>query len=217
MAELHVQKKEQSIWPWVLAALIILALLLWFLLGRGDNRDATAASMTDSTMVGSAPATDADRSATGNATGNAVAGYLQYVDNRGARAASPSHEHTADGLRQLAAALDELTTGDQDGGVSVQPRIDEIRERADAMQRNPTSTEHALQAREAFAIAASLIGQMRNNASAGTANASGGDQNALQEAAMAIAPSRPLLDQMEQIEQFFGRAGDAVRNMNGST
>ncbi len=209
MAELHVQKKETSIWPWILAAVVILALLLWYFAGRDNDNDLDVGmnNMTDSTLVGTAPASGTEYTAAGTVDGVAVEQYMQFVNARASRSTGVAHEYTADGLRQLADALREVATA-QAAGVDVEARIDEIRQRADAMQQNPTATEHALQAREAFVMAASLMGQMRSN--------TGANQDAVQEAAMAIEPSRNLLDQSEQIEQFFARAGDALRDLSAS-
>lgn len=209
MAELHVQRKERSVWPWILVAVIILALLFWFLWGRNDGVDVGRADVTDTSMVGTVPNTDLMGSSAGTAAGPSVTQYLQFVDARSSGAANMSHDYTSDGLRQLAAALTEIASGDSVGGVALQPRIDAIRERADAMQRNPTSTGHALQAREAFTLASSLMAQMSSK----IANIDAGSLEGLQKAAMAIEPSRPLLDQVNQIEQFFSQAAQAVRNM----
>lgn len=150
--------------------MVILALLFWYFAGRNNDTGLNVGmdDMNDSTLVGTAPNTGAEYSAAGTVEGAAVGQYMQFVDARASRAAGVAHEYTADGLRQLAAALRELATGESVGGVDVQPRIDEIRERADAMQQNPTATEHALQTREAFARAASLIGQMRSTTSGET-------------------------------------------------
>lgn len=210
MAELHVQRKERSVWPWIVAALIILGVLAWLLWGRGDDFDVAAVDGTDSTLVGADPNVGMRDSAAGMVAGTAVAEYLRFVDARSSRMAGQAHEYTSNGLRQLAAALEEIAVGDSTGGVAVQPRIREIRERADAMQQNPSSTEHALQAREAFVLASSLIAQMRGSGAAG-------NTDALQQAAMAIEPARPLLEQSDRIEAFFEQAGEAVRSLSNAT
>lgn len=210
MAELHVQRKERSLWPWILAALILLGAIAWMLWGRGDDFGVAATDTTDSTLVAVDPNIEVRDSAAGIVAGTAVTEYLQFVDGRSSRVASQAHEYTSNGLRQLAAALDEIAAGDSIGGVALQPRLREIRERADAMQQNPNSNEHALQAREAFVLASSLIAQMQGSGAAG-------NTEALQQAATAIEPSRPLLDQGNQIEQFFEQAGEAVRRLSNAT
>jgi hypothetical protein len=205
-------------------------------------------------MTLGAPESSVTRSAAGTVDGSAISQYLQFVDNRSSRDASPSHEYTADGLRQLSAALAAVASRDNVGGAAWQPRIEEIRTRADAMQRDPSSLQHAQQTREAFVMAASLIDQMRAEAGVsatagattgttgttdttsattgrtsvgadstrfptGAANATGAGatRGALQQTAMTIDPSRPMLEQTMRIEHFFALAGDALRAMSGVT
>ncbi len=209
MAELHVQKKEGNVWPWIVAAVIVLALLFWFLWGRGDDLNVAAVNDTDSTMVGAMP-NDGMMPGTAQTAGGAVTQYLQFVDARSSRTTGVTHDYTADGLRHLAAAIDEVASADTVGGIALAPRIEEIRERADAMQRDPTSTQHALQTREAFTIVSSMIAQMRP---AGTDRAVN-NLDELQNAAMAIDPSQALTDQGNRIEDFFAQAADALRDMS---
>ncbi len=47
MAELHVQKKETNIWPWIIGA-VVLALLAWWAFGRNDLDRAVTTSSADS-------------------------------------------------------------------------------------------------------------------------------------------------------------------------
>ncbi len=47
MAELHVQRKESNIWPWIIGALL-LAAVLWFVFMRADTRNVTSANTADS-------------------------------------------------------------------------------------------------------------------------------------------------------------------------
>jgi hypothetical protein len=248
MAELNVQRKERNVWPWILGGLIALALVFWLIQGRGGNTNVGATGIADSMTVG-APESSVTRSAAGTVDGSAVSEYLQFVDNRASREASPSHEHTADGLRRLSAALQAVASRDNAGGASWQPRIAEIRMHADVLQQDPTSSQHAQQTREAFVAAASLIDQMRasggTSATRGTtattattdttgrtsatvdsaryptgaANATGSSvaRGSLQQTAMTIDPSRPLLEQTTRIEHFFALAGDALRDMSGVT
>lgn len=213
MAELHVQRKGRAIWPWMVACLVALTLLFLFLWSRKDSPDVGATNATDSSAVAAALNRGDTGTAAGTLSGTAVTDYLRFVDSRTSRSAGLAHEYTADGLRQLASAMKEVATGDTVGGVALQPRIDAIRQRADAIQQNPDSRQHALQVREAFILTWSLMGQMNRGAGDNTA----GNLDALKAASTAIEPSRPLLEQANQVEQFFEKAGEALRNMTGAT
>lgn len=213
MAELHVQRKEPNIWPWVLGGLLVLALILWFVFGRGDEQVGRLADQADSTMQSGALM---GQQGTGTQQGSAagqldnvsgpVSQFVQFAEQGSAANASLSHEYIANGLRQLAAALRDIT-GDEASGVQVRPRLDEIEQRADDLQRDPMSTGHALKAREAFLMAASLMGQMQNDGAAASATPV---QNAMT-AAEAISPNALLLEQTTEIQRFFDQAAVAVR------
>jgi hypothetical protein len=47
MAEINIQHKERSVWPWLLAGVLLLG-LLWFLFAR-DSTDTMTATGADST------------------------------------------------------------------------------------------------------------------------------------------------------------------------
>lgn len=47
MAELNVQRKETNVWPWIIGALLIAA-VLWFVFMRADTRNMTSTTTADS-------------------------------------------------------------------------------------------------------------------------------------------------------------------------
>ena len=208
MAEIHIERHERSIWPWVLG-LVALALLAWWLLSMRNTGDANDLAMETAggAVVDSLPGTGAA------ATPAAVNEFLTYIeDNGAARDADSTHNYEAEGMRRLAAALDELADRDTVGGVSLDARITALRNRADALQRNWRSTEHARYTREAFDSAAALVEGMQQQRFTNIAN----EAAQLRQAASAVTPDRLLLQQTAEVQQFFQRAADAVRAMAGT-
>jgi hypothetical protein len=53
MAELHVQKKDTNIWPWIIGLLVIAA-VVWFAFGRSATNDNTDSMSQNSGSVGTA-------------------------------------------------------------------------------------------------------------------------------------------------------------------
>ncbi len=47
MAELHVQRKETNVWPWIIGALLVGA-VVWFVFMRGDTREINSSTAADS-------------------------------------------------------------------------------------------------------------------------------------------------------------------------
>lgn len=196
MAELRIERKEQSTLPWVLGGLLLLGLLLWFFFFRGDGRDAGAVDRAVPT-------------ATTDATPPAVTAFTRFTETRSGTDANLAHDYTSTGLRHLADAIGAVTAGGTVAGVDVEARLAEIRERADAMQRNPASTEHALQAREAFLLASGLMRQIQE----ARFTALAAEVREVNEAATALKADRRLLAQASEVQRFFERAAHAVREM----
>lgn len=203
MAELHIERKERSAWPWMLASALVLALLLWYVIAR-DGTDPVAADVPVTTSMSAGAVGDG----VGAEVPTEVRELMRFTETRAADGAGPAHDYTATGLRHLAAALSAVG-GSTAGDVDVQARVAEIRERADAMQEDPTSAEHARQAREAFLVASSLMQQMQQ----GRGDAAVGAVREVHEAATAIEARTRLLDQTERVERFFDRSANAVREL----
>lgn len=206
MAELHIERKERSALPWVLGGLLLLALALWFLFGRGDDttEGAAAGAVADSVAAASAP-----MSGEADAMPAAVTALAQFAGTRATGQADHTHQYTADGLRRLADALGAVTERATVSGVDVEPRLAEIRERADALQQDPTSTEHARQAREAFLLASGLMQQVQEARFSELA----AEVREVNDAALAVEADQLLLPQLADVERFFERAAYALQAM----
>jgi hypothetical protein len=55
MAEINIQRKERSVWPWLLGGLLLVG-VLWFLFARNPAADVTTATDTTRTTVDSGAA-----------------------------------------------------------------------------------------------------------------------------------------------------------------
>lgn len=212
MAELHLERKERSTWPWLLAGALLLALVLWFVFGRaGDGEDDVA----DVTPVTEQPAGVPVAPAAGAGTmPEAVTEYLRFAEvPRDTTAGGLAHEYTADGLQRLAAALGALVEQDTVSAVAVQPRLAEIRQRADAMRQNPQATTHARLASEGLVMAAALMTQIQQ----GKYPALEGEATELRDAAAAIRSDGQLLEQTAEVQRFFERAAAMLQRMATSS
>lgn len=206
MAELHIQRERSRALIWVVAILIVLAALAWLALGSDEAQDTadgmppmTGASLISATATGPTEVAGAP---------SAVNDYLRYAaEHRAMSDADHGHAYTADGIRRLASALGALSERDDRSDENIWSRVAMLRDRADALQRNPQSTEHARYAREAFDAAAELMRAMQTGASS--------DQVAeVSRAASALERNTMLLLQREAVQRFFDQSSAALRAMH---
>jgi hypothetical protein len=217
VADINVERKGPSIWPWIIG-LIVLALLIWALAEMlGGRDDATRTAVTDDTVARTtevAPATR-DPGMTGAAAGvpAAVQQFEQWVDRRDPQTdMGLQHEYTRNGLRQLADALESLAQRHGERP-AVQQSIQTMRQQADRLQQSDAaSTQHANMTRDAFTSAADAVGTLQREHHAQLAGADN-QVNQVRQAAQAIDTGTPLLQQHERVQTFFDRARDAVRAM----
>jgi hypothetical protein len=189
MAEINIARKR-PVWPWIVGvAAVIAAMFVWAAVTEGPARDVVLYDRYS-------PA-----GTTGAARG-AVDDYLAFAGIGGA-AENPAmgleHDYTAEGIRKLSAALQNLV--DDDGDADSREKFDRFRQAADRIQQDPASLGHADQVRNAFTMAADVIESLDDVPSAAT----------VRSAAESIDPGQPLLEQKEKIRNFFRESARAIQ------
>ena len=196
-------ERRRSILPYVIGALLLLALIP--LIGNLRNREQVAARWGE-------PATQAAGGEVDPNAPSAPAGAKQrFVEwsAEGGNTALPqeseeNHPYTSQGLRLLADALAEATHGSKIA--DARQRIDDLRVQADRLQSSPGEDRHAQYANAAFVSASKLIAEMHDSKHAAASNSS-----ELMEAAKAVNPERALSPQGEQVRKFFRLAAKALQ------
>lgn len=208
MAEIQIERKERRNWLWIVLLLLAVGLLAWwFLWQRGDTDEPAVAGTLGGAVVDTGP--EVTQAADG------VADYLRFVQDNSARVDMENvHEFTADGIRRLAAALRTVVDRDAADGAGDGDLVQQtefLRLKADSLQRNPESSEHAGQARDAFIAAAAAMERLQQS----HPNI---EQQVTQarESARALRESAGLLEQRPAVQQFFERAADVLRNASGT-
>lgn len=213
MAELHIEKKDRPVWPWIALGVVVLAVVAWLLMARDDTPrtaagDAAPGAIADTTPGAAARADDP--AATIDGAPSEVNDYLRYTAEHRSRVdAGLSHEYTADGIRRLANALGAITERDTVGGTEVSSLVDGLRNQADSLERNPESSRHSRYAREAFVSASELMQalQQRSYPNAGA------EVGQARQAAEAVDVNAQLLTQRTQVQGFFDQSARAVQAM----
>lgn len=196
--ETYVQQKTRRLWLTALAALVVLILISWWVLGRSSWSPAPVVAESNG-MV------DAAGSAT---LPTAVDAYIQFVEGSRARdAMAADHAFTATGIRNLAAALEAIASA---GGPDVQRELTTLRQQAGVLQQDARSTDHADRTRESFVTLAGLMTAIQ------VARFPSMEEEVadVKRAAEDINAATPLLDQPNAVQTFFDRAAAAVRKMS---
>lgn len=213
MAEEGRIERRRPRWPW--AVLVILALVL-FMWGRGTSNEDAERAMIERGPQGQAPAgmPDTARATPEDSSAPAeVSGFLRFAAERRLKAVGTAHDYTADGVRQLAAALDAVART-QAGLPAADARrhIAAMRRLADELQRDAQALEHANRARAAFVAAAQAMEVLQPEDRASDAAV-----QAVRNSAEGVDTDRPMLDQAAQIEDFFYRCAQALRTLAQSS
>lgn len=202
MADIHLERKDRSPWPVIIAFAVLLGLLIWWVLDRrGDG--STAAAPTDTGAVSSISTGETD-----SELPTAVAVFLRWSDARTTPTAmNPDHSHIATGIRNLAAALEALAARTR--AVDIGQEVTAVRRQADTLWQNVASTRHADFTREAFVTLSGLMSAVQQELAPGLR----GEVADVQRAAEAIRANEPLLNQRDRVQAFFDRSASVVRRM----
>ncbi len=125
-----------------------------------------------------------------------------------------NHQYTHDGLISLANAISALYSAN---GMTLDADFNskkqQIIQKANKLQEDPKSTQHADWAREAFVMAADMLESVHQKSSKNT------NSNAItqvKEAAKKLDPNKLMTPQAEHIYNFFDKAEAAISSMSNS-
>lgn len=214
MADIDVERKGPSIWPWIIG-LIILALLIWLLAEWLGDDDAVVEEpvpgVVEPAPVVTPPVTD---TLAGPAAGGPAA-FNQFVQTcpGETQEMSMDHQYMRDCVQRLVESLDAVLVTPGVEGVDVQAQMQEARQAAQRLAETPeTSPQHANMARNAFTSVATVINAAQDQRYPNLEQ----QANQVQESAQAVSTDTPLLEQRDAVNSFFRSAADALRGMAGT-
>jgi len=214
MAEIKIEKKK-PIWPWIILALVILALLYFLVFANDDTNDDLDDTNTEQVEEGTAWESDTtfqDNNRTADwdeqnqsGTNQGVDGYLAYISDE--QRMGVDHEYTNNALLQLANAVEAKAN---EVNYDISAEMESIREDARQIQEDPTSTNHANTIKDAGTKLADVIQDMQEEHFPNLSN----DAEEVKTAAQNINESTETHQQRDQIKKFFEEAGDVLRKMS---
>lgn len=199
MADIKLERRERTVWPWVLVGVLIVALLVWFVADRGPR---IAEMDVDAPPAAAFPTEELPPGEAGS-----FAAWVRDTDPRGEP--GREHEYTADGIRQLANAIGDVTERESLRGQTLDEHVERMRAYADSLQRDSEALNHSRYARSAFLLGTELLEDIASTEYAEMDVGIGQTR----EAAGMVDASTPLLDQMDRVERFFANASEAVTRM----
>ena len=192
MAEINIEKKRSTVWPWILGLALLLVVGGIAITTMNDDEPVVeqAASQREG-AVGTA----------GGAVPAAVQEYSAFASEPGQASMGRHHEYTAEGIQRLSAALGAVVE-QRAGDTETRNRFDRFRQSAARLQQDPQSNAHAGTVRDVFTSAIDVFESARIDA---------GDVSRLRQLATSISADQPLLEQTDTVKQFFSQSADALR------
>lgn len=209
MADIDVERKKTSIWPWVLG-LLLLAGLLWAVMEMlGDDDDDAVVTEQPTVVAPDSPTAAPMAAVTDPAVEQYTSECTSVSETRDEM--SLEHEYEANCIRLLSAALAAVVERDTVGSTAVQSAMEEYRQRADALEQTPeTSPEHSNMVRDVAISATDVMARVQETRP--TAAPTLADEvSQARTAAEAIRDGTPLMEQRRDTGRFFEQAGEALR------
>lgn len=227
MAEIPIERKQSRSWvPLALLGLLLLLILGYCFLrprdvtpvgaGADSARTATVGADTARGAMGAAGATTgaaagamgaAATGGAGSGAGSAVDQFIQFAQARDTtKETEGQHAYTAEGIRRIAAALDQVAG--QSGSSAIQVYADSMRRSVDRLQQSSPKDVHAEDAKAAFSAAVSAMTTIDK------AQGRTYDVAPMRAIYNQLSPSKPLMPQLSTVQRFFTAAGQALQAMN---
>lgn len=200
MAEIKIEQRKQ-IWPWLLAGIVTIALLVYFLAFR--NNDKTINTEDEADYITNNDETDLSEIKENNST---VAAYVDFVENSKGKM-DLDHAYTNEALLKLIEATNAMAN---EVDYEVQADLGKAKEYANMITKDPFDTTHADNIRKADDIIAKVLQNIQKVHFPNLAN----EVEELKSAAESIKPAVLTLDQKEAVKNFFAKASDLLQKMN---
>lgn len=213
MADIDIQEKKGSVWPWVIG-LLALVLIVWVGMEvLGDDDEEFAATVPGMEQ----PADPRLQPAPAPGTAGTAPAEVERFEQECAMGASSdqmsrAHEYTQTCVRHMTTALDAVIQRERVNDASLSDQLEQYRTRASQLTTDPASQEHSVQLDQIFDDAAGLIARIEESR-AGTGQALAGSAERVREAADSFSAEGTVLDQQDEVAAFFREVSNALRAM----
>lgn len=211
MADIDIEKKKNSIWPWILGILALLAIIFiaWWALDDDDDDD------VDMATVESVEGTESDMitTTTGAASIQSVDDYITWTQNIEAGDMGVEHTFTKNGLLNLATALKDVANDAPDvNKAQFDAKLTKMRAMADSITDEWKETTHANKIKRAFAASVDVMQELQQSSFPDLQS----DVSNLQQEVSQMDPSVMTLEQKEEVKSFFRESADILQKMENN-
>jgi len=200
MAEIKIEQKK-PVWPWLLVGLVVVALLLYFLVFRDNDKNTEVVTEPDD--ITNTYESDLLGVKEDNGT---VAAYVSFVENNKEKMGL-DHEYTNEALLKLIEATNAMAN---EVGYDVEADIQQAKEYAKMISTDPFETSHADNIRKADDILTNVLQNIQKEKYPTLSD----EVEALKSASESIKPGVLSLDQKEAVKNYFAVAADLLQKMN---
>ncbi len=217
MAEIKIEKKK-LVWPWILLALGIIAVLIYFLVFYNYNEKMNEAPKTsefksvkeNSSAVKTYVKIDEEPKISDlisvKENNSVVEAYVNFVQTNKDKM-SLDHTYTVEALLKLIEATDAIA-----GEVSYEVRadLDKVKVYSKMIAKDPFETSHADNIKKADDILTEILQNIQKAKYPGLTD----DLKELKSASEAINPAILTLEQKKEVKAFFSKAAQLLQKMN---
>ena len=202
MAEIKIEQKKQ-VWPWLLAGLVIAALVIYFLMFRDNDNVNTTEVVTEENYISDTNESNLLDVKENNST---VAAFISFVEKDTNRV-SLDYAYTNEALLKLTAATNAMA---EEIGYDVHADLDKAKESALLIAKEPFESSKAKNIRNAADISSTSLHNMQLAKYPGLSD----EGKELESASAAIDPLAPTLGQKDAVKNYFAKAADLLEKMN---
>jgi hypothetical protein len=201
MAEIHIQKKRSSFWPWLIGIIVII-IIAWVLFDDYIKTDITdEEGLAIDTTEENYGKYDTSYSYA------MVAEYIDFVNNDTTNL--PNEEFIKEGVQKLSGALSAVAYEKFSNDPQINKKADEVRQQSDSLAENNKDSKEIKKILGSAADALDLM--LKKN-----------DQDVnekiseIKNSAEKIDSNSPLTKQQPEIIAFFNNAGDVLQSLTGT-
>lgn len=203
MAEIHVERKQKPIWPWIIGLLVIIG-VIW-LIADGSERPMDSGTAIVPTAPGIGIPSDADVTEEEIPVIKPAIGFVTYIKNNENRnKIGDDPDITGEALIKLSIALRDLSNGE-----GLEEEINLVERDGKQIQQNPEYMDNPDRLSNAFASAVSVMEKIQARDFPDAQS----EVNDVREASQRLSTDRDLFEQRNEVTTFFDEAADAVQKM----